>query len=1200
MNTKFYEKAMRTLFIFVVIVAIFCASSRNAMAQDPVPVNVGLETHENDISDRSFNWMAYEGLLQAEIDIGIAGTLYESATDVVAAAQVNGEPFEIFPRFIEPPDGSVDIYVPVEDNVVIKTVKGACTRGLANAWARQTTVMFSINDEPIFSSPEESLQYWGEVVPFQVSENDCANESDTIWVVYWVYSLGNLEEGRYIIHYEEELGHTFHNGMDYDGDGEPDPVDWHVVVDFNIIAAEVGSISGTVMEEGTTGISLEGEGVGACDYHSETGEPCFYGQVEADGSYTIPNVPVGTYRVFSGWEGNWSMEFYQEQFEWEFAEEVAVAANTDTPNIDFTLVRGGIISGQVIDDLEEPVAGIWVDACEESVTGEEWGFSSRCKGSHTDENGYYTIPGLYPANYRVVIWGDELYLPQFFNLAYTYDEAELVEVISDQTTENVNFELILGGYISGQVIDDLEEPVAGIHVDACEESVTDEEWGSSPLCSGSHTDENGFYTIPGLQPGYYRVVIWGDELYLTQFFNLADTYDEAELVEVVRGIVARDDVNFSLIRSGSISGTVYEADGSTAIPYVHVDACDWGDTFCNGAEADEFGNYIIFGLPGGDYRVSVWGGQGGWIDEFYYETPFHHEAWSVNVTVGSDTGGIDFTMEVGGTISGTVYEIDSITTIPYVHVDACSMDDSFCNGAEADEFGEYTIMGLLPDKTYRVFIWGEPGWAGEVYQETIWWHEAKPVLVGETGIDFTLEPGGSISGTVYDAQTNLPIPFTAVDIVDGGYGTCTDESGNYTLVGLPLGTYDIVAGRDFCEPHPYVEAIITSVLIDENAPDVGGYDFALTLGGSISGSVTAVGGGLIGDNIDLAACLIAVEGMCWGTSAQSDGTYTITGMPTGNYIVNAYQYPEGYWIGEIFDNTQNWDAYTPVPVTAGLETPDINFTLELGGAITGVVVDGAGAPIPWIWVEAYQESIDAWSWAQTDATGTYRILGLPGGDYRVYINSQDGWVGQDFPGNPVAVSPGYDTYDVDFTLVVGGTISGTVTAVGGGIIEENIDVAACLIAVEGICWGTSVQEDGNYVISGLPAGEYEINVYQYPEGYWLGAWNPGPFVLQGDSISGINFTLELGGAITGVVVDGAGAPIPWIWVEAYQESIDAWSWAQTDATGTYRILGLPGGDYRVYINSQDGWVGQDFPGNPVAVSPGFDTYDIDFMLATEP
>ena len=79
MNTKYLDKALGTLAIFVVIVAIFGTSNRNVMAQDPFPVKVGLVTDENGIADMSFNWMAYQGLENAENILGIDGTLYESA-----------------------------------------------------------------------------------------------------------------------------------------------------------------------------------------------------------------------------------------------------------------------------------------------------------------------------------------------------------------------------------------------------------------------------------------------------------------------------------------------------------------------------------------------------------------------------------------------------------------------------------------------------------------------------------------------------------------------------------------------------------------------------------------------------------------------------------------------------------------------------------------------------------------------------------------------------------------------------------------------------------------------------------------------------------------------------------------------------------------------------------------------------------------
>ena len=109
-------------------------------------------------------------------------------------------------------------------------------------------------------------------------------------------------------------------------------------------------------------------------------------------------------------------------------------------------------------------------------------------------------------------------------------------------------------------------------------------------------------------------------------------------------IMHKQDDQFSFEVTGSISGNVSDADGPLAD--VHVDACRLDDSFCNGADTDQNGNYRILGLPEGDYRVFVWGGQGGWIDEFYNETPFHREATPVTVTAGENTSAINFTMEI--------------------------------------------------------------------------------------------------------------------------------------------------------------------------------------------------------------------------------------------------------------------------------------------------------------------------------------------------------------------------------------------------------------------------------------------------------------------------------------------------------------------------------------------------------------------------
>jgi Carboxypeptidase regulatory-like domain len=269
-------------------------------------------------------------------------------------------------------------------------------------------------------------------------------------------------------------------------------------------------------------------------------------------------------------------------------------------------------------------------------------------------------------------------------------------------------------------------------------------------------------------------------------------------------IMRKQDSQFSFEVPGSISGNVSDAGGPLA--GVHVDACTLDDNFCNGAETDQDGNYRILGLTEGHYRVFVWGGQGGWIDEFYQETPFHHEATPVHVINGNDTPDIDFTMEHGGSISGNVSDVNG--PLEGVHVDACAWDDSFCFGAETGPDGNYTVYGL-PAGDYRAFVWGgQGGWVSEYYQETPFHHEAMAVGVSvgsdTPGIDFSMEPGGSISGTVFDTEGN-PLGGIGVDIESGGFGACTDENGYYNLEGLPLGTYDVVAGRDFCGPHPFAE-----------------------------------------------------------------------------------------------------------------------------------------------------------------------------------------------------------------------------------------------------------------------------------------------------------------------------------------------------------------------------------------------------------
>ena len=109
--------------------------------------------------------------------------------------------------------------------------------------------------------------------------------------------------------------------------------------------------------------------------------------------------------------------------------------------------------------------------------------------------------------------------------------------------------------------------------------------------------------------------------------------------------------------NGSISGTIFESDGTTTITsdviieVLNADTNAWAGVT---TEVNGDGTYSL-GLPPGDYHVTAAGSS--WAREFYSEIgPDVNSAGIVTVLDGTDTPNIDFTLDPGGTISGTVFE----------------------------------------------------------------------------------------------------------------------------------------------------------------------------------------------------------------------------------------------------------------------------------------------------------------------------------------------------------------------------------------------------------------------------------------------------------------------------------------------------------------------------------------------------------------
>ena len=949
-------------------------------------------------------------------------------------------------------------------------------------------------------------------------------------------------------------------------------------IDFILSAG--GSISGRVTDEST------GEPIARADVWADTFICCSGGngaRTALDGTYTITGLAPGDYRVRGEVrESAYVGEFYASTTAWDQATPVPVSAASTTPNINFSLTTGGAISGTVTNEANgQPVANadVWADLYD-CCGGGGW--------TRTKADGTYVIDGLPSGEFRVTAQAPEQgFVREFYASTTEWHLATGVLVTTGQTTQNVDFSLVSGGSVSGRVTRQSDgSPVAEADV-----------WADTYDCccggNGARTDPDGNYTIDGLAAGDYRVQVRADEQGLVGEFYASTTDWALASAVTVTAAFTTPNIDFTLEGGGSISGRVTKAADSTPILDANVFA--FGPNGWGHARTDGNGDYRIDGLATGSYRVEADAVERGFVREFYDGTTDFDAATLVNVTAGSDEPGIDFALDQGGSISGTVYDSDGATPLGEVDVSAFS-DTSGGGHTRSRPDGSYIIEGLASGNFRVRAEAAERGYASQYYSSTPAFNEATlvPVIVGSesTGIDFVLLAGGSIAGTVVTANPGDPI--AGVDVwansYDGdgdGGGTRTDANGNYEITGLAPGEYRVRAqkhnaglvGEWYDNTTDWGLAARVPVLAGQVTP---GIDFDLAGGGTISGTVYMSDGATALADAEVWAEQYDCCGEGGGALTAADGTYTIDSLAPGDFRVRAQK--QGYTF-EYYSSTTRRDLSTRVSVVQGVDMPNINFTLDPAGTISGVVTEAnGGSPIANANVFAQDfGAVGGGNGTRTKFDGTYVIDSLPGGAYRVTAE-KDGFVRefwQETPAyqssTPVAVTAGIDAGNINFTLEVGASISGKVTQANGDTPISNADVRADHIGGGGGN-GTRSRSDGTYTIDGLASGSYRVGAEK--PGYAIEYWEETPLhesstpvtVTIPNDTGGIDFTLDPGGSISGTVTEVDGStPIADADVWAEYPGGGGGNGTRSRADGTYTIHGLAPGSYTVGAE-KDGYV----------------------------
>ncbi len=537
------------------------------------------------------------------------------------------------------------------------------------------------------------------------------------------------------------------------------------------------------------------------------------------------------------------------------------------------------------------------------------------------------------------------------------------------------------------------------------------------------------------------------------------------------------------------------------------------------------------------------------------------EVWVRLAGFGGDAG--DFTLHVAetGGFSGTVTRKDTGAPISGASVRVSTTYGYYLGSVETGADGTYLVRGLTPGTD--VSSARADGFIEQLYDGVECFptsqcslNDATPITVGSAvteGIDFSLSAAGSISGTLTEQGTGVALQgyVYVYGSTGGAYleSAPTDADGNYTLDGLPAGSYYLEATAAYHRSEVYDDlpcdscdvTMGTSIPVTAGA-SVTGIDFVLDRLGTIEGTVVDQSNSapLGYYEIDL----LTPEGLPRGYAyTTGDGSYAFQGVQPGTYVVKtavSFIFRDEVYDDVPCENGCSLVGATPVSVSLGGTTSGIDFSLLRLGRLTGTVTDAAsGLPLGDSAVSLYDSRGYYRTTSYSQADGTFTSAYLPSDDYFAQANGSDHlselYDGISCPGacpttsgTPIPVTAGSTTSGVDFHLVAGGRVSGTVTNATSGSPISGLEVR---VYSDSGSWEGSdyTASDGSYQSPGLPAGSYYVVTnasfgYQnevYDDQACLGSCDPTVgtpvAVALGTTTPGIDFSLVPWGGIQGLV-----------------------------------------------------------------------------------
>ena len=432
-------------------------------------------------------------------------------------------------------------------------------------------------------------------------------------------------------------------------------------------------------------------------------DPIATAKTDANGHYRITNLPPGRYAVIA----DAPALALQEETTRGFGREISLDRGETRDNLDFAMVRGGAITGRVLDANGLPIVSEQIIVIALSARGPR-PYHRNHEMMITDDRGVYRVYGLPPGLYRISVGEGSGSAYRKLNYGKSYYPHTYYPGVLEESKAGV-IEVTEGGEVSGVDITvgsrERTYEASGRIVDAeTDRPQPDINWGyggNAMSNFGMKSDENGGFKITGLMPGRYSVFAGCEGDYYSEKVEF-DVRDRN-----VTGLEIRRK------RGASISGRVVVesvTDPAILSKLSQVSLSAVGEVNQVGSSIDPDGSFYFCGLRPGRVRISAWSQRhpGFWLLRVERKGVQLQE--EIEVSSGDHVTDIRVVLTYAtGVIRGQVTvagpELPQGMTL---HISARRLGDEriFKHfSAQTDDRGRFAIEGLAPGE-YELSVGG--------------------------------------------------------------------------------------------------------------------------------------------------------------------------------------------------------------------------------------------------------------------------------------------------------------------------------------------------------------------------------------------------------------------------------------------------------------------------------------------------------------